>query len=1466
MRQVSLFFVIILALPLTAAAATDYYVDNTNPGANDSNSGSISQPWRTIGKCASTIVAGDTCVVGPGGVYNERVTETTSGTSANFITYRKATGGAAPVVRGFSLNVSYVKIDGLEFTHASPINSTENTATISLGSNASNIHLFNLNIHDTNFQPISSNSTATSGKIWIKDNTITRCGTNNSGAADDGIEVYGADLLIEGNTIQHCTDIIRGAGARNIIRNNVFCCVTATEDNNQHTDGYQHFEGPEPDHFLWENNKTYNFPHDDTHGIFINSVFDTSPPFIVRHSVFADIDGNGLVRDGVDEWHVYNNTIADCSCTNGAIQLDLGTGGSVRNNIFYNATSGSSPYTADGSLHDYNMAYRTSGGTSWSGDFNGEANKIANVNPNFTNPAGYDYTLQAGSAAINSGGHLTTVAAADSGSGTSLVVSDSRFFQDGWGNPNVQADWIAVGSVSNTVQITSINYATQTITLASSISRSSGDRVWLYKDSDGTIVLEGSAPDRGAFEFGSGSGTTATSTAISSSAGTVTYGTSQTFTATVTASGAPVSSGTVTFVDTTTGVTLAGNVALNGSGQAETSAILPPGSHNIQATYSGDSTYAGSMGTTAVTVTPVADSTPPTVSISAPAAGATVSGSTTVSATAADNIGVVGVQFKLDGVNLGAEDFTSPYSVSWNTTTASNGTHTLTAVARDAGGNQTTSADVTITVNNAGTGDTTPPAVSITGPAGGATVSGTVTLTATATDNVGVAGVQFKLDGVNVGTEDTSSPYSRTWNAATASNGTHTLTAVARDAAGNQTTSAAVTVTVSNAGTGDTTPPAVSITAPAAGATVSGNVTLSATATDNVGVAGVQFQLDGVDVGEEENTLPYLITWDTTTASNGTHTLTAVARDAAGNQTTSAAVTVTINNAGTSDTTPPAVSVTSPAVGATVSDTVTVTATASDNIGVAGVQFQLDGANLGSEDLSSPYSISWDTATASNGTHVLTAIARDAAGNQTTSVPVLITTSNTAPAPTPEGSMSFAIPADGGQAWVTTNSASSISANHGRFQASASDSYLSGLALIRYQTGGVLVSEAALPASAPVSSGRIFAEVNGPTNTGVAFSNPNAQSAVISFYFTDSNGNNYGNGSFTLGPNSQESSFLNEPPFNGPWLMLGTFTFNSSLPVGVIAVHSFTNERGEFLMTALPVSDITATSSNAIVLPHFVDGGGWTTQVVLTNSSDSPISGIVQFYGPGASGQSGPLLTMTADGTTGSTFPYLVQSRSAVRLVTSNASPTLQVGSVRIYPSGTAPNAAAIFKFKRNDITVSEAGVTGVPAGSEFRMYAEASGVDGQAGFIETGLAVANPSMIPVNVTLELTHMTGVAVGTPVTITVPGNGQVAKFISQLFPGLPEPFRGFLKVTSTSPVNVTGVLCRYNERLDFLFTTTPPRDENLVSPASQMLFPHIVSGGGFTTQFVIFGESGSGTISFNSPEGSAGVLSPLEPLP
>jgi hypothetical protein len=211
---------------------------------------------------------------------------------------------------------------------------------------------------------------------------------------------------------------------------------------------------------------------------------------------------------------------------------------------------------------------------------------------------------------------------------------------------------------------------------------------------------------------------------------------------------------------------------------------------------------------------PPVDGSAPTVSVSAPANGATVSGTINVTASASDNVAVTGVQFKLDGQNLGAEDTAAPWSRSWDTKGVANGTHQLTAVARDAAGNTRTSTVVSVTVANAAPPDGVAPTVSLPAPSAGSPVSGSINVTASASDNVGVAGVQFKLDGHNLGSEDSSSPYSVAWDTTTVANGSHELTAVARDAAGNSNTSPAESVMVANPGPGPAPPPGANNAAP----------------------------------------------------------------------------------------------------------------------------------------------------------------------------------------------------------------------------------------------------------------------------------------------------------------------------------------------------------------------------------------------------------------------------------------------------------------------------------------------------------------------------------------------------------------------------------------------------------------------------------------------------------------------------
>ncbi len=242
--------------------------------------------------------------------------------------------------------------------------------------------------------------------------------------------------------------------------------------------------------------------------------------------------------------------------------------------------------------------------------------------------------------------------------------------------------------------------------------------------------------------------------------------------------------------------TAANRIATVNSGTSYADNNLAPGTYRYRVVAADAAGNAGpSSNEASATVT--GDVTAPTVAITAPAAGATVGATIDVNANAADNRGVTSVQFRLDGSDLGSADTSAPYSVSWNTRTAANGPHQLTAVARDAAGNATTSAQVAVTVDNGA-----PPTVSLTAPAAGATVSGDVPVTANAADDRGLAGVQFRVDGANIGAEDTAAPFQVTWNSRSVANGSRRLTAVARDSDGNTTTSAPVDVNVSNVLTG----------------------------------------------------------------------------------------------------------------------------------------------------------------------------------------------------------------------------------------------------------------------------------------------------------------------------------------------------------------------------------------------------------------------------------------------------------------------------------------------------------------------------------------------------------------------------------------------------------------------------------------------------------------------------------------
>ncbi len=203
---------------------------------------------------------------------------------------------------------------------------------------------------------------------------------------------------------------------------------------------------------------------------------------------------------------------------------------------------------------------------------------------------------------------------------------------------------------------------------------------------------------------------------------------------------------------------------------------------------------------------PSSDTTSPTVSITSPQVNATVAGSAaTVTASASDNVGVVGVQLRVNGTNIGAEDTIAPYSIAFDTTKVSNGSYTLTAVARDSAGNTATSAPVTFTVSNTVTPP--PPAADTTAPSvpGGLTANPVASFQinlawTAASDNVSVTGYRIYRNGTAIGTT-TQRSYSATGlNAQTS----YTFQVAAFDAANNtsaKSAGAAATTLAATVGT-----------------------------------------------------------------------------------------------------------------------------------------------------------------------------------------------------------------------------------------------------------------------------------------------------------------------------------------------------------------------------------------------------------------------------------------------------------------------------------------------------------------------------------------------------------------------------------------------------------------------------------------------------------------------------------------
>jgi len=364
-----------------------------------------------------------------------------------------------------------------------------------------------------------------------------------------------------------------------------------------------------------------------------------------------------------------------------------------------------------------------------------------------------------------------------------------------------------------------------------------------------------------------------------------------------------------------------------------------------------------------------------TAAFTSPAAGATVSGTVTVGMSAGGGAPAYTYTLTVDGAQVFATSSSSTSaSFAWNTSTVANGSHTLGLTITDSA-SHTATATRTVTVNNT-TGTLQ---VFLTQPSPGSTVSGTNWAVIWLSGSSGTSNVYTLSVGAQVvGTQTTSStgPVSIPWDTTTVPNGTQSLTASARDATGN-TGSTTNVITVANG----PAPLGASFTSPAAGATVSGTaVTIGMAASSGSPAYTYRLTIDGTQVFTTTTSATTAsFSWNTTTAANGAHTLALTVTDTTGASAT-ATRSVTVQNG-----TPPTAAFTSPAAGATVSGTVSVTMSASGGTAPYTYKLTIDGTQVFTTTTSAATAtFSWNTTTAANGSHTLGLTVTDSVNNSGT--------------------------------------------------------------------------------------------------------------------------------------------------------------------------------------------------------------------------------------------------------------------------------------------------------------------------------------------------------------------------------------------------------------------------------------------------------------------------------------------------
>ena len=855
---------------------------------------------------------------------------------------------------------------------------------------------------------------------------------------------------------------------------------------------------------------------------------------------------------------------------------------------------------------------------------------------------------------------------------------------------------------------------------------------------------------------------------------------------------------------------------------------LPVGISNIAA---ADTTVnANNVPTTGaggtVTVLAPADAIAPSVPTNLTATAASSTQINLAWTASTDNVGVTGYKIFRNGTQIATSTVTSYQNPGLTPST----TYSYRVSAFDAAGNNSPQSAAASATTQAAA-DTIPPSVPA-NLAAKAASSTQINLSWTvSTDNVGVTGYKIFRNGTQIATSTVTSYQNTGLTPSTK----YSYRVSAFDAANNNSAQSAAASATTQAAA-DTIPPSVPANL-AAKAASSTQINLSWTAsTDNVGVTGYKIYRNGSQVGTATTTSYQ----DTGLTASTAYSYTVSAYDTANNYSGQSSAAAASTLAGTDTMAPVISSVSANPVGSTTAAVNWMTNESADSQLEYGTTAEYGSLTPLSPSLVTAHSVSISGLNAETHYHYRVR-SRDAAGNLALSADFAFATATESPTSQTcaQGTglcFEAAVPSGGGLSHVSSGQGG-LSVLYGVMNSSGV-SWPVALANFGFTQNGVLVTEVGVPATEPLISTRLFVDYGGPgADSGVALVNPNASPIVVKADLRNPQGEFVASSSVTVEGKGHTAQFVSQLIADMPNPFLGTLTLSSTSPFAAVNLRLAANGHGETLFSALPLADLNHPHPGTkLIFPQVIDGGGLPTQILLMNPSVmGTITGFISFLD-----DDGNLLALDFGPGIGvqSSLTYSLPPNGMVKYATTGLGP-LRVGYAVVTPlAGVLPVGSGVFSINGNAGLSSEAGVPNAVETTLSRLFVERAADPLPR---DTGVAIVNRNSVEAQVTLTLQSVDGSTLSG--SLTMPPNGHVARFISELFPGLPAQYQGVLTMTSTVPLAAMTLRQTFNQRSEPIYSTLPVADLTHL-PEGPMYIPQVANGGGYQTQLILINTSSS----------------------